>query len=35
MEVLLIFSLLSIINFVLLPVGISGLGIGESLGVIV
>jgi len=33
-SVLLIFSLLSIIGFVLFPVGISGLGIKEGLGVI-
>ena len=34
MKVLLIFSLLSIVNFIIIPIGISGLGLREALGVI-
>jgi len=33
-NVLLIFSLLSVINFIVLPIGISGLGVREALGVV-
>jgi len=33
-KILLIFSLLSVVNFIILPIGISGLGLREALGVI-